>query len=243
MYSVRNLSAKTRLCPYYMHSLTAIDRTATIARCRDAPIARLSIPRSSKAPWRFCLGTISTIVVPPVPYSLPAFRPVFTAWQGSPMPFRPFSFSRRSKEEKVPSLSESRPLRPMATFDTSPASFGIWGSNGYDAMVTAGTRLPCRETAIFESDFDYVEQDVLSVCSCPPLENNFIIVAKLPVLGIRKAKRKDSRIQLVMELDKDLTGRVTAYFTPQESSMKGEVSTTFDGAQGVGRTVEDVVAL
>lgn len=135
------------------------------------------------------------------------------------------------QQERVPSLFESKSLRSTSGFDTSPASFGVWAWKGYDAFILPGTRLPCRQTAIFESEFDDVEGDVLRICFCPPLKGDFKVIAELLVSGIRKAKKKDTGMTLIMDLDEDLTGNLTARFTPREDTIKGEVSIKFDGRE------------
>ena len=120
------------------------------------------------------------------------------------------------------SLSDSHPLRPTSRSDTFPVSFGILAWKGYEAFILPATRLPYRETAILESEFEYVEDNVLRICFCPPLEGGFKVIAELAVSGIRKAKKKDSRMTLVMALYTNLAGSLTARFTPREKTIKSE---------------------
>ena len=85
---------------------------------------------------------------------------------------------------------------------------------------------------------------MLRICFCPPLKEGFKVIAELPVSGIRKAKEKDTRMTLVIDLDEDLTGSLTAQFTPREKTVKGEASTDFDGRQaGVHRRDNVIIAL
>lgn len=175
---------------------------------------------------------------------MPTVKAAFTARQGYIIHARRFGSFRGYQQEKIPSLSSSNSLRPTSRFDTSPVSFGILAWKGYDPFILPGTRLPCRETAIFESEFDYVEDDVLRVCFCPPLKEGFKVIAELPVSGIRKAKKKDTRMTLVMDLNKDLTASLTARFTPREKTIKGEAFTNFDGRQaGVHKRDNVIITL
>ncbi len=175
---------------------------------------------------------------------MPTVGTALAARQGHMILAQKFSSFRGYQREKVPSLSDSNSPRLASRFDTSPVSFGILACKGYDPFILPGTRLPCRETAIFESEFDYVEDDVLRICFCPPLKEGFKVIAELPVSDIRKAKKKDTRMTLVMDLDKDLTGSLTARFTHREKSIKGEASTNFDGRQaGVHQRDHVIIAL
>ena len=62
--------------------------------------------------------------------------------------------------------------------------------------------------------------------------------------GIRKAKKKDTRMTLAMDLNEDLTGSLTARFTPREKTIKGEASTYFDGRQaGVHKRNNVIITL
>lgn len=49
---------------------------------------------------------------------------------------------------------------------------------------------------------------------------------------------------LVMNLDEDLTGSLTAQFTPRDKTIKGEVSVNFDGKHaGVYKRDNVIIAL
>jgi len=227
-----------------LHTLTALDRVAALPRSLY-PIDPLSVPRSTKPLWGLGHYTPSFVRTSRVCDFMPAMRAAFAARQGHTILTRRLSSFRGYRhQEMIPSVSGPTSLIPTSRFKTSPVSFGVLTWRGYDPFILPGTRLPCRETAIFQSDFDYVEDDVLPICFCPPLKEPFKVIAELAVSGVRKAKKEDSRMTLIMDLDEDLTGTLTARFTPQERTTKGEVLTKFDGRLAGGRTHEnDVIAL
>lgn len=71
------------------------------------------------------------------------------------------------QQENVSLLAENRSLSALPTWDKSPGSLGVWSSEGYELMITAGTPLPCQETAIFASNADDIETDIIKIFYCP----------------------------------------------------------------------------
>ena len=153
-------------------------------------------------------------------------------------------FQRLSAGE-APSLSDSSSLRHTSRFDTSPVSFAIVAWKGYDPFILRGTRLPCQKIAIVDSEFDHAEDDVLCICFRHALEGRFPVITELPVSGTWKAKGKDTRMTLAMDLGEALAGSLTAGFIPPERKTTGEeVSTRFDsGYAGVHKRDNIIVTL
>lgn len=58
-------------------------------------------------------------------------------------------------------------------------------------------------------------------------------VAKLEVSGIRKARKEDTKMEVTMVINQNLTGKFTARFTAQNEEAKGEASVDFDGSRAL----------
>src|ERR1700712_47712 len=55
-------------------------------------------------------------------------------------------------------------------------------------------------------------------------------LATLPVLGIRRGKKEDTKMRVTVVVNKDLTGVFTALFKPEDKLNKGEACVEFNGS-------------
>jgi hypothetical protein len=104
-------------------------------------------------------------------------------------------------------------------------------------LVSPGTRLPCRRSDTLVSVFDHIGDDTLILCGRCSFGHRPVELAKLLVLGIRKAKKEDTKMRVAITLNKDLTGVFTAHFTPEAKLNKGEACVEFNGLPALNSTL------
>jgi hypothetical protein len=122
-------------------------------------------------------------------------------------------------------------LIAVPIYETSPASFGIDGWPGYEQFISPGTPLPCSKSMTLMSALGHIGQDIICVCGFLPATRLRVGIAKLIVVGIRKAKKEKTKLKATIVLQKDLTGTFTGRFTPADGASKGEMSVDFYGGQ------------
>ncbi|KAK5215436.1 hypothetical protein LTR47_006977 [Exophiala xenobiotica] len=133
-------------------------------------------------------------------------------------------------KHEVGSHSEEKSLSGSLVHSTSPASFGISAWGGYHELVSVGTPLPCRRSDTLVSVFYHIGDDTLIICGRSSFGHRPVELAALPVLGIRKAKKEDTKMRITIALNKELTGVLTARFTPEYKLNKGEAYIEFNGS-------------
>lgn len=156
-------------------------------------------------------------------------------WRANTFQLRTFILSTRFKQETVPCPANQRSLNWTRIHETCPASLGISTCDGYHQLISPDTRLPCRISETLVSAFDYIGDDTIRICCGPTLMQAPVEIAKLKVLGIRKARKEDTKMEVTMVMNQDLTGKFTARFTPRDKVIEGEASVDFDGSRAANQ--------
>lgn len=146
---------------------------------------------------------------------------------------RTFNTSTQSQREVVSSQSNEKSLSWRPIYDNPPVSFGVCAWGGYHQLISPDTPLPCRIPQYFEGALDYIGHDTITICHRRSMIHKYIDIATLQVPGIRKVRKEDTRMKIIMIMERDLTGKLTAHFTPQDKVQRGEVSVHFDGARAL----------
>ncbi|KAK5202692.1 hypothetical protein LTR96_011882 [Exophiala xenobiotica] len=155
---------------------------------------------------------------------------------------KPRSDASTVARHEVGSHSEDKSLSGSLVHGTSPASFGISAWDGYLELVSPGTPLPCRRSDTLVSVFDHIGDDTLIICGRSSFGHRPLELATLPVLGIRKAKKEDTKMRITIALNKDLTGVLTARFTPEDKLNKGEACIEFNGSPALNSILANDLA-
>ncbi|KAK4223240.1 hypothetical protein QBC38DRAFT_548627 [Podospora fimiseda] len=114
-----------------------------------------------------------------------------------------------------PIIKDQQWTSPLAIpiHDTSPVSIGINSWDGYMQIVAPSTRLPCSRSVILGSKFDHIGEDRMPLCGYLPGPRVRVDLVVLLICGIRKAKKKKTKLKAIVTLRNDLSGTFAARFT------------------------------
>ncbi|MCJ1251369.1 hypothetical protein MMC30_008602 [Trapelia coarctata] len=144
-----------------------------------------------------------------------------------------------------PALKLLTSLIAVPIYEKSPASVGIDGWEGYEKFIPAGTTLPCSKSMTLGSAFDYIGEDDIPVSGFLPGVRLRVVLAKLAVRGIRKARKENTTFEATILLRSDLTGMFTVRFTPHNGNAeKTKVAVEFSAEKllTVGKGNDNAVA-
>lgn len=106
-------------------------------------------------------------------------------------------------------------------------SFGIAAFSGYIEMIAKSTRLPCTRKEVMENALDYPDAARFGIAVQRSVIGPHVVISTRDVelKPIPRAKSGSMHVQVVMTLEKDLTGSLQVRSTVDSSST----SMAFDG--------------